>query len=164
MQVIILVGFSGTGKTTTVLKYIDKMRARALKVGGIVCPGTFKNAQRFSFAVTDLLTNVTNPLAQRDLPSEIQQGSFGFHKTGIEFGNNSIKQAVAQSVDILVIDEIGPLELSGSGWYEGIQAVNDNVGEVIYTVRPTIIKDVQQKFFSKYPQTIIPVERSREIL
>lgn len=148
---ILLYGTSGSGKTTKAKEYCQQCQQHGWKVGGILAPGLFQNGQRWSFDVYDLLTGQSEKLACRDYVSQVQIGPFGFYLQGLAFGLQAMNQAILASVDLFVIDEIGPLELAGQGWAEGLhKAAQAKMPRLLLTVRPRLLSSVQQQFLDGY--------------
>jgi len=108
---IIVTGVIGVGKSTVCQKLIQIIRNNGLVCGGIL---TFKSAEG-SIIIEDIQSGKKASLA------EINDGAFDgprtaryfFNHNGIDFGIQALYKAV--SADVLVIDEIGQLELRDEG-------------------------------------------------
>ena len=108
---IIVTGDIGVGKTTVCRKLIDIIRNRGYTCGGIL---TYKAADE-DIIIEDIQSGNREILASTD---NVYQGPrtarYFFNPRGIDFGIQSIYGGASTAV--LIIDEIGPLELRGEGF------------------------------------------------
>jgi len=110
-MVIIVTGAIGIGKTTVCRKLIEIVRNRGYACGGIL---TYKALDK-GIIIEDVQTGEVGTLASTsnvyDGPSTAK---YSFNPKGINFGIQAIDKGA--SADILVVDEIGHLELRGEGF------------------------------------------------
>ncbi|BBM85891.1 nucleoside-triphosphatase [Candidatus Uabimicrobium amorphum] len=145
-EILCFLGVSGSGKTQAIKKMVQTLPG---KKGGIITIGDYKDGKRQNFWVRDVVTGQEVLLAQRDLAADITQGAFGFTQQGLSFGNNCIQQALKEQVEVLFIDEIGPLELRGEGWYLSLQMIETaKINKIVFTSRPTTVTQICDTFFS----------------
>ncbi|HEY55435.1 MAG TPA: hypothetical protein G4N91_04080 [Dehalococcoidia bacterium] len=115
---IIVTGRVGVGKTTLCEKVVELARSRGYSCGGILTP----KAPDEGIIIVDVQTGERKPLASIN---EIYQGPrtdrYFFNPEAIEFGNKAIDGAV--SSDILLVDEVGHLELRGEGFAKALEIV-----------------------------------------
>lgn len=74
-------------------------------------------------------------------------GPFGFDSSGIRFGSEALSlDAVAQR-DVVIVDEIGPLELQGGGWAPALHSLlTSYAGHLLLVVRPDILQQVLRQW------------------
>lgn len=147
-RLVLLAGERGEGKTTLCLALAERARRAGWTVGGIASPGWWVEGGRGGYRVRDLLTGEERLLAVRDgKATGISTGAFCFDKEGIEFGRRAIEAAVAQGVQLLVVDEVGPLELRGEGWAPVLhQALTGGTRAVVCVVRSKLVDEVQKTY------------------
>jgi nucleoside-triphosphatase THEP1 len=110
-MVIIITGATGIGKTTVCEKVIKIARKQGHGCGGII---TYK-VQNDDIVIEDIQTGATRDFAStRNIYSGPHTEKYYFNPKGIEFGIQAINKGT--SADVLVIDEIGQLELNGYGF------------------------------------------------
>ena len=144
-EILCFLGVSGSGKSHAVKEMV---RTSPGTVGGIVTRGDHKDGKRHSFWVCDVHSGKEVLLAQRDLTAEITQGAFGFTQRGLSFGNDCLQRALKTQVDVLFIDEIGPLELRGEGWYPSLQMMATvTIAKIVFTSRPATVTQICDTFF-----------------
>lgn len=142
------IGISGSGKTSRVIEKCDELSKQGKKIGGIITLGNFKNDQRYRFWVKNLKSEKSMLLAERDMSSSLCQGAFGFSLEAIDFGNACVREAIVSNVDVLVIDEIGPLELQEKGWFSCLQEVKKvKIPQILFTSRPSTFTAICDVFF-----------------
>lgn len=149
-QIMCLLGVSGSGKTTMMKNLIHELQNEQSTIGGIFTLGDFnQEGQRENFWVCDVITQQKILLAKRGLGNvATTQGPFGFTAEGLEFGNHCLHSAISSKVDTLFIDEIGPLELRGKGWYPSLQLLSKiDISKVVFTSRPTAVAQICDTFF-----------------
>lgn len=155
-EVLCFSGVSGSGKTTAIQKMVKESYCR--KIAGFITIGDYKNGQRHSFWIRDVVTNRSILLAQRNLPARITQGAFGFTPEGLQFGNSCLRDV--EQVEVLFIDEVGPLELRGEGWYPSLQKImTTEIAKIVFTSRPTTVTQICDTFFPDKNVEIIEVNR-----
>ncbi len=117
-MVIIVTGEIGIGKTTVCERVL-----RALQHAGYTCGGilTYK-ADDESRTVLDIRTGERKAFAStEDIYGGARFGKYSFSPEGIEFGLKAIEEGVTS--DVLFVDEIGYLELSGGGFAKALELV-----------------------------------------
>lgn len=121
MNAFILTGSRYQGKTTAAGRIIEELRAQGMRICGFLARGQWQNGHRSRFDLLDLQSGILRPLAERDIDSPIQQGAFGFHAAALRYGRTSLAATALKGCDLVVIDEIGALELAGNGWDTALQ-------------------------------------------
>jgi len=115
VPVLVLTGERGTGKTTALEAVLTRLADRGLPVAGLVQPAIFEGGEKTGFRVRNLLNGEEYPLAGRCARNEK-----GDHGTIFRFDPIGLRQAekaldTAPRDSILVLDELGPVELRGHG-------------------------------------------------
>jgi nucleoside-triphosphatase THEP1 len=86
-------------------------------------------------------------------------GAFSIDPEGLEFGRKAI--AYASQANLLMIDEIGKLELDGGGWYDELRSLPlEKELFIILSVRFEFLYDVIHKW-NLYPSVIYNVSESK---
>lgn len=164
-NILILFGPSGSGKTTKAMELAQKICQKGYLVGGIVAPGIFFENKRFSFDIVDLMNQQRCFLARRDMASSINIGPFGFSHEGFSFGDSAIQKAISHKADLIIIDEIGPLELQNQGWAKSLRlACQSEVATILITSRPGTMEAIREIFFPDYSIISYSVEDASQCL
>jgi nucleoside-triphosphatase THEP1 len=131
--VVIVTGERGTGKTTLAAAAVERLRTSGLRVGGILAPGTFRDGRRFSFDAVDIASGASRTLACRERREGwTDEGSFWVAPDGLTLGRAALS---AGGADVMVVDEVGPWELRGSGWSAELDALALGDVPLLLTVR-----------------------------
>jgi nucleoside-triphosphatase THEP1 len=115
---IIITGEVGVGKTTVCEKVVELARSRGYSCGGILTP----KAPDKGIIVVDIQSGESKPLASiNNIYQGPRTGRYFFNPEAVEFGNRAIDGAV--SSDILLVDEVGHLELEGEGFARALEII-----------------------------------------
>jgi nucleoside-triphosphatase len=109
MTIIVLTGAPGVGKTTAVLALAYKLKERKVRVGGIVSREVRTNNVRSGFEFIDLTTSDREVLASLT-GNGPRVGKYFVNLSGCQFAASQLNNALINS-DIIICDEIGPMEL-----------------------------------------------------
>ena len=116
---IIVTGVIGVGKSIVCRRLIQIIRDNGLVCGGIL---TFKSAEG-GITIEDVQSGKKAPLAKINdgASSGPRTARYLFNQSGIDFGIQALYKAV--SADVMVIDEIGQLELRGEGLVSALDII-----------------------------------------
>ena len=158
MQITILSGVQGSGKTTYLQQFAASAARWGKTVGGIASPAVFEGGRRVGYDLLDLRSGCRRPLARLDngLPAPTKIGVYAFDDAAIAEGNDRILDAVKAGASIIVVDEIGPLEFRGGGWSRALAFAIEKCAtecELILTIRPSLADDLAARFPSPFWQT-----------
>ncbi|MBI3549183.1 MAG: DUF2478 domain-containing protein [Elusimicrobia bacterium] len=147
--VYLIVGEKVAGKTAFVERLARAVRERGDSAGGIAAPGLWEKDERQGFDVIDLSNGDREPLCRRDGPSEWTEaaGPYRFSPAGLYFGLAAIARARQSEVDVLFIDEVGPLELQGGGWAPELERIaRERRKPTVLVVRESLVEAVRERF------------------
>jgi nucleoside-triphosphatase THEP1 len=117
-MVIVITGDVGVGKTTVCRKLIAIAKNRGYTCGGILTD----KAPDKGIIIEDIGSGKTERLASvEDIYDGPRTPKYHFNPNGIEFGTRAIESA--GSATILVVDEIGYLELGGEGFTRVLELI-----------------------------------------
>lgn len=144
--VIIVTADRGSGKTTFIKEIVSILEEKKIPITGFYAEGTWdSNHVRNTFTLTLLPSRENVMLCDSSTNSWILQGRFRFNPNALAKGKNAIKSATKGS--IVVIDEIGILELNGSIWSDALtEIINRDENSVIISVRRHFLEDVKGKW------------------
>ncbi len=110
-RVLILTGASGVGKTTVLTKTVDALKAKGIRVGGMVTREVRENNVRVGFEILDLTNNKHGWLAHVNGQGGPLVGKYNVNLEDLDnIGTTAIMQAL-EKCNVIAIDEIGPMEL-----------------------------------------------------
>ncbi len=159
-RVLILTGEAGQGKTTAVAAVCRYLRDAGIGVGGVLAPGIWRDGQRWGFDVEDLLDGRRRPLCRRDAAAgPVAVGPFRFLAEGLDLGREAlaVTRLRAANVAVVIVDEVGPLEMAAQGWAECLDAlVAEWPGPMLWVVRRGLVGEVIQRWLPQ-PRPVLDV-------
>ncbi len=145
-----LTGPPGIGKTTAVLRIVDVLRGRGLSVGGMVTEEVRRGGRRVGFRVIDVASGRSGYLAVANEPGEPRVGRYHVRLGEFEdVGVRALLRAI-DSYEVVVCDEIGPMELYSSRFVETVEKLlsltKPLVGTVHYRARHPLVLEIKRRF------------------
>ncbi|MFZ6020899.1 MAG: nucleoside-triphosphatase [Chloroflexota bacterium] len=154
----IISGEIGQGKTRWCERLIQLAREADWQVSGVLSPGVFQEGYKVGIEALDLRSGERRLLARRRQVNQaglIHTREWQFETETVEWGNTLFQQAVP--CDLLVVDEIGPLELEqGRGWSAALPAIESRA----YRLALVVIRPALLPYAEKWqPQAVIMVRK-----
>ena len=147
---LLVVGEPRSGRTSWCRQYIKRRRESGSSVGGILSPAIEKQGQRVGSNAIDLLTSQEIPFARpsryRSFKGGEKVGDYTISREGILFACGAIQRAVEGRCDLVVIDEVGPLELRGSGLMPAVESALASAVNVLIVVRSSSKEALRRRF------------------
>lgn len=113
-------GPPGIGKTTAVRRAVALLRERGHAPGGFYTGELREGKRRIGFFVEDVATGLRARLAELG-PGVPRVGRYRLVREGLELARHSLERALKEA-EVLVIDEVGPMELKDPALKEAIAA------------------------------------------
>jgi nucleoside-triphosphatase len=133
-RVLLITGSPGVGKTTILTEAVETLEKEGLKVGGMISREVRADGIRIGFEIVDLTSSKRGWLAQVSNGNGPQIGKYIVNLEDLEaIGAKSIIEAVG-NCDVVVIDEIGPMELFSWKFKEAVVAALESQGLVLAVV------------------------------
>jgi nucleoside-triphosphatase THEP1 len=139
-RIIALSGISGSGKTHLCHQIHQQLSEQGVDVAGIICPPFFENGIKIRIMVRNLRSGREKILAGIEKKnSVVNTGKWYFSDEGWEHGLTAMQQALP--CDVLIIDEIGPIEIQRSGgWSHAFDLLRgDQYRKALVTIRPELL-------------------------
>jgi nucleoside-triphosphatase len=133
-RVFLLIGQPSVGKTTILAAVVSELRARGISVGGMFSREVKESAVRIGFEIVDVSLAKVGCLANVNQKTGPYVGKYRVNLTDLEsIGTQSISNAVKKN-DVVVIDEIGPMELFSDKFIEATKTALESEKLVIAVV------------------------------
>jgi nucleoside-triphosphatase THEP1 len=125
MTTVVLTGAVHVGKTTVCRSVVELARKRGYCVAGILTlPILGADGVRLGLQVQDLLSGEKRLLARMDQDwGGPRVGDYHFDPDALQWGQDAMAKAIALGCDLLVIDEIGRLELEQKAGFHHVLAL-----------------------------------------
>ncbi len=140
---ILFLGKKGSGKSSllaTLFKNGD--------CGGIICPSVFEEGTLLGKDAINLITGercVFCRIKERATFEGTETRNYIVSREGIEFCIQALEQA--REKWLIIIDEVGPLELAGEGLYEITKEILESERNVVVVVR----EELEEEFLRAFP-------------
>lgn len=159
IKIFIVSGEIGAGKTTC-LKYIaQQLLQNNISVSGFISAQVIENKQTTAYNIVNIKTNKSTPFLRRQ-GNNMQEkiGPYYIYSEGFEAGKKAINKNAGT---LIVMDEIGKLELNELGWAKTLQEITStNNHYLLLSVRKEILPEIIEKF-KLYPNKITDVSEKR---
>ena len=133
-RLLFLTGGPGIGKTSILLKVVETLRALGYRIGGMTSCEVRSLGRRIGFRVLDVGDGESGWLARID---QVQGPRVGKYRVNINDLENIGVQAIMKAVEnseVVVVDEIGPMEMFSEGFEECVRAAVESRKLVISAV------------------------------
>jgi nucleoside-triphosphatase len=143
LRVILLTGRPGVGKTTMVNRVYEHYSKNGLKIDGLTTREVRDGGARTGFMITDLSSGQEGWLAKKDAGRGPRVGSYVVVSGELEkIGVSALERSMNGDADLVIVDEIGPMEMTSASFRNKISKVLNGRKTVVATV----------KFGSRYPE------------
>ena len=149
-------GPPGSGKTTIIFQILEDLKSRGLNIAGVYCPEIRKGSFRIGFKIIDLKTGKEGILAIKDKSSlGPRVGKYVVDISDLDnIGTKAIEEALNDESHIIVIDEIGIMELKSKNFEKAVlKALNSNkpvIGVIHRKSNHSLLKHIRKR-----PDTVI---------
>jgi len=159
----VLSGAVNSGKTSHLRLETEKLP----RCGGFLSPKVFQNEQCIGYDLFFLRSREQIPFIRKkaycDPREELEErlGDFGFYNSGFNAARRELKALSREDANLPVfIDELGPIELKGSGYLHGVLVVLQKMHNITLCIRTKMVNDMTDKLnIDKY--MLISIERDK---
>jgi len=142
-QRVLVTGGRGSGKSRWCERLSGAARQRGWSVSGVVSPATFDAGHKTGIDIVDLSTGERRRLAEarRGYGDGVTTERWRFDEAALRWGSDVLRQARTEMGQLLIVDELGPLELQReAGLVGGLEAVDQLThGVACVVVRPSLL-------------------------
>ncbi len=158
---IFITGRPASGKTTLILKLLDFLKGKNVKVGGFITKEIRAKGQRVGFEMVDLSSGKEGILAHVNVKSPLRVSKYGINLEILNrIGVKSLEEALNGKFDLLVVDEIGRMELLSKEFRRKLQEILSSDIRLVATLHLKFVKE-----FGKFGEVIyLEREKFDEIL
>ena len=156
---IFLTGNPRCGKSTVLMKIIDILKNRGLKVGGFITPEIRVRGVRIGFKVVDIHSGEEGLLASVDKKTGPQVGKYRVDLHDFERVALTALDFAMKECDVVCVDELGTMELFSREFKE-------KMGKILELDKPAIValhRNLVNEY-KKYENVIFVTPENREKL
>ncbi|MEF8879649.1 MAG: NTPase [Candidatus Thermoplasmatota archaeon] len=146
-----ITGMPGVGKTQTLIKLVESLEEHGYNVEGMVTETVTEDDKRVGFTVKNWKTGDKKVFAHKDFDYKDKVGDYGVDVKALnEIGVPAIDKAIKNDdVDIIIIDEIGKMEMLSDEFCEKVIEALDSDKPIIVTLhkksRTPLLQDVRRR-------------------
>jgi nucleoside-triphosphatase THEP1 len=147
-QIIIITGDLESGKTSLCQEIIRFAQKSGINTTGLVSPGIFRDGLKTAIDVQDISTGESRRLAElRDHPGTgLETKRWSFSPEAVSWGNRVLTKATPS--DLLIIDELGPLEFNrAEGWVAAFEVIDQaQYQAALLVIRPSLVQQASRRW------------------
>ena len=162
-RAMLLIASSGLGKTTACRRAVEQAQARGLRASGVLSLPVYQDGVKTAIALRDIAGEQERILARAHHDGEGPRvGVWTFDPASVVWGQQVL--ASLPPCDLLVIDEIGPLELEmGQGLTNALDALRRaDYRLALVTLRPALAGEVAARLGGLQVSTLTLDEQTRD--
>ncbi len=160
----LVTGAPGVGKSTAVSKVVLRLKSAGVIVGGCSTSERKSGGVRVGFEVKDLTTGRSGELASVSLRFGPRVGRYRVNLTDLAKVGAGGVEAAADSSELIVIDEVGPMELVSPEFRRAVRRCIDSGKPILAVVHERLDDDLLNELRSKATATFnLTVETRDEI-
>ena len=158
-NIVIISGDTQSGKSGFLTEIQQALEKGSIKQVGFITDSIYVNNEINGHVVKDLSNTSEFRISYREPKENAQKiGRFYLLNEGLEFGQNIIKEIInSNSNAVVIIDEVGKLELDGGGWSAEVkELLSDKSKTIILIVRGKYLDEFVDKFGVNSPYIFYP--------
>jgi len=158
---ILVTGTPGVGKTTLMERLYRQYKLQGAKVGGFITQEVIENGRRVGFRITDLQSGREGWLAKAQPGSGPMHGRYCIILEDLEdIALGALRTPVESNMDIVLIDEIGPMEMSSRRFSAAISNFLQNrTGQIVATFKQGSHYPIVDKCLDDPSTTLLNITR-----
>ncbi len=150
---VLLTGPREVGKTTLCLRTVTLAKNAGYSCAGLLTQREDDDRR----VVVDVRTGDRRPLTASG-PTGVPVGRYLFDPDALAWGTDILARSTP--CDLLVIDELGPLEMGGGGWAVGMDVLREGRFLLaLVVVRPELVTEVLERFPDAWVVEVTPENR-----
>lgn len=145
-RLFIITGGVGQGKTTQALRLAAELRARGLRVGGLCSERITEGGVTTGYDITDLGSGASMPFLRVGGGGTETIGRYTIVPGSVETGRAILAGTTDGRYDVVIVDEVGKLELAGGGWSDVLPALTEGPAILVLAVRNRFAAAVAERW------------------
>ncbi|MGB9300103.1 MAG: nucleoside-triphosphatase [Anaerolineae bacterium] len=145
-RVVVLTGERGVGKTHLCQAVVEQAGKIGFRCAGVLSRAVFDGEEKAAITLVDVATSAERTLAVADdTPGELRWGRYRFVPSTLAWGSDLLTGATP--CDLLIVDELGPLELTlGLGLEAALDVLDEGAFSLaLVVVRPELLDTLRKQ-------------------
>ncbi len=142
--VFVITGHIGQGKTQFITNLIPLLADHQIPVSGFYCKRLMQNSETIGYDLVDLTNQNSFPFLTTTPNNLLDKiGKYSIIPEALEQAQSIIDNLPqTKHTRLVIIDEVGKLELKGQGWHSIINQIFDSKQPLLISVRRDFLNDV----------------------
>jgi len=144
-----ITGLPSAGKTYALKKVIEMLEGEGHTVGGMITEPMMRKSRRVGFYVVDWITKEKRVFAHKNYNSKISVGRYGVDLKTLEEVGVSALSAATSKADIIIIDEVGKMEVESDIFIDAVKDALESDKPLIITLhkksRNPLLQDIRRR-------------------
>jgi nucleoside-triphosphatase THEP1 len=147
-EIVIITGDIHQGKTTFSQEIVKNLLERKIRIAGFFSIGIDENGRRSGFILTDIESSKQIELcSEKKDEKRLQLGKYYFNQDAILFGNKILESNNVVDKQLIIIDEVGHLELNGQGWSGAMDKITTSSKiPQLWVVRKSLVQRITRRW------------------
>jgi nucleoside-triphosphatase THEP1 len=147
-EIVIITGDIHQGKTTFAQKIVADLLEQNIRIAGFLSIGINENGIRTGFNLVDIGSSRHIELcSDKKNEKRLKFGRYYFNSDAISLGNEILNENNLSDKQLIVIDEVGHLELNGQGWSNVIENITrSNTVPQFWIVRKSLVQKITRRW------------------
>jgi len=147
-KIFIISGAMGEGKTTFTRNLAKFLKEHNIQAEGLLSERIMDGSKTTGYDILDIMSgNKKVFLRENEKCGDNTIGKFYICNEGLETGRKILNSFILKKTGIVIIDEVGQLEIRGGGWYDCLNELLDkSQNHILITVRDKYVDEVKQKW------------------
>jgi nucleoside-triphosphatase len=138
-RVWLVTGDPGSGKTTLISRILFAVRSEGFTAGGVITKEIREKGERTGFKIIDIVSTKSGTLASTNQPYGPRVGKYKVNLKDLgEIGSKALESAL-ESSDLIVCDEMGPMELFSPEFRRAVQKIIASSRPVLGSVHKRLV-------------------------
>ncbi len=158
-RLFFITGRPGIGKTTVLINAANELKLKGYKVGGMLSREVREGGTRVGFEIADFTTGRRGWLAHVNQPTGPQVSKYRVNLHDVDHIGVKAIQTALKDAEVVIVDEIGPMELFSSAFKQVIKYAIDSqklvLGVVHHSARDPVIDSIKKRDDSEIVEVTI---------
>ena len=156
-MITILTGPVHAGKTSLLEEITAELRAEGFRVGGYLSRALWEENACTGYDLVDIPEGRVDPFIRREGdPTWQSVGPYRLIPEGLERAESILLRD--RDADLIIVDEVGPLELTGKGVWPGIvRLIDDPSRRILLVIRESVLEPFLERL-KDHPTRVIRFE------
>ena len=148
-HLLFITGRPSIGKTTVLLNAANELKNKGYRIGGMLSRDVREKGTRIGFEIVNFTTGQRGWLAHVNQPTGPQVSKYRVNLNDLDqIGVEAVRSAL-KDAEVVVIDEIGPMELFSSAFKQAIKDAIDSqklvLGVIHHSAHDPIINSIKNR-------------------